>query len=166
MMLAHMDHCEPPAFVTQIAAATWSMTKAPFTAKPPVASPAETMKRERDQRMMVFFGEALEEAKANGRNAAATSIGNFSRVLQLLPADLPVTDPYISESGSICLDWDDNPASQLSVLIKDDGQIGFAGYFAGESVHGSTNFSGRNLPESLLGTIRRWTRDARANATS
>lgn len=158
------DACELPTYSLMAAVRTQSVTRAPLTAKPPTATPGETIRRDRAQRMTKFLGMAQAEAASEGLAPNPWAIENFARVLDLLPADLPAVEPYISEVGSVCLDWDENPQCQLSVLLKERGQIAFAAYIAGESVYGSTQFSASRLPESLLETAKRWSRASHAAA--
>lgn len=153
-----MDMCEQVPYSASLAESTQVARVAAFRARPPVASPVEVMKIDRDARIRGFLVEAISEARASGTEPKLSALENFEALLRLLPADLPVTDPYISQSGSICLDWDFDSRSQLSVLLKDKNQIAFAAYFSGERVHGSTRFSSHELPEVLATVAKRWSR--------
>ena len=45
-------------------------------------------------------------------------------------------DAYISHHGSICVDWDDDPKRQLSIMVRPDGRVLFAAYVNSEKFHG------------------------------
>lgn len=157
-----VDMCEHVPYSASLSESTQTARVAAFRARPPVASPAEAMKLGRDSRIRSFLVKAIDEAQAGGTEPKLSALENFDAFLRLLPADLPVTDPYVSESGSICFDWDFDPQCQLSVLLKDKNQIAFAAYFSGEKVHGSTRFSSHELPEILATMAKRWSRTVRS----
>lgn len=78
-------------------------------------------------------------------------------------------DAYTTEQGSTCIDWDDDPQNQLSVIVN-DGRVTFAAYHHGEKVHGLAKgpvfigalqrFSGAQVPAPapapLPGTVACW----------
>src|SRR3546814_15236999 len=68
----------------------------------------------------------------SGRLIASHTLWNTKRFLQLLSADVPPTDAYVSEQESICFDWDENCQCQLSVMVQHGGRIAFAAYFNGD----------------------------------
>lgn len=162
MILYAADLCEQLPYSSTLISSTWAAKPASYNARPPVASPSQDVKRERDNQMTSLLVQAIQMAAERGDVASRTALANFESLLQLLPQDLPITDPYITESGSICLDWDENPDCQLSVLLKDRGQVAFSAYFSGEKVNGSTRFSGLQLPDSLLAVAKRWASGNRA----
>lgn len=135
---------------------THSSTDPGFTAFPPIASPAQALKLGRDQKIKSYLANAIREASDQELMPAVSACVNVDRFLQLLPAELPVTDPYVSESGSICFDWDEDPESQFSILLKSENKISYAAYFSGEKVNGSAEFSRVDLPKSLLESAKRW----------
>lgn len=134
---------------------TQSTRKSAFRAVPPVASPVESMKLDRNALMNTVFLEATSNSYVPPKLSA---VGNFQPLLALLPAEMPPTDPYVSQTGSICFDWDFNPRCQLSIILKDKDQIAYAAYFSGERVHGSSRFSSLGLPEGLAAIAKRWIR--------
>lgn len=135
---------------------THSSTDPYFSAFPPIASPAQTLKLSRDLKIKAYLADAVNEAKGQGLVPAISAVGNVDRLLQLLPSEFPVTDPYISESGSICFDWDEDPENQFSILLKEGNKISYAAYFSGEKVNGAADFSRIDLPKSLLESAKRW----------
>lgn len=153
--------CEPVPYSASLAESTQTTRSSSFRAEPPVASPTEVMKLDRNTRMMEFLLEELSKTTVEPKLSA---LENMFELLTLLPADLPATDPYISETGSICLDWDFYPDCQLSILLKDKNQIAYAAYFLGEKVHGSSRFSSSGLPEGLANAAKRWIRTANARS--
>lgn len=79
----------------------------------------------------------------------------LKRVFALLPPGLPEVGAYVSHAGSVCLDWDDDPCNTLSLIIKGDGDVGYAAYFDGEQVHGSVKFAG-SLGTVIDRVVERW----------
>lgn len=156
-----VDLCEHVPYSAPLAATTWTAKRSAYIARPPEASPVENVKIERDARMRTLLVQSIVEASERGVAPKPAAIENFDALLQLLPAELPITDPYVTDAGSISLDWDDEPSAQFALLLKDGGQIAFAAYFSGEKVNGSTRFSGLQLPESLLDAAHRWSREVR-----
>lgn len=45
-------------------------------------------------------------------------------------------DAYVSEQGSVTVDWDDDPQRQLSIMVKRDGSVSFAAYANGQRFSG------------------------------
>jgi hypothetical protein len=148
-------------YSAQFARSTWVANPTDFRARAPVTSPSQAVKIERNLRMSEYLNQAITESADEGLSPAASAVENFDALLRLLPSDLPLTDPYVSDAGSVCLDWDANPTCQLSVMLKANHQIAFAAYFRGEKVHGSARFSDQQLPESFLGIAERWINMAR-----
>src|SRR3546814_5160345 len=96
------------------------------------------------------------------RLIASHTLWNTKRFLQLLSADVPPTDAYVSEQESICFDWDENCQCQLSVMVQHGGRIAFAAYFNGDRLNGAANFTGAELPAELGAAITRWQRGGKA----
>lgn len=53
--------------------------------------------------------------------------------IALLSEHVPLSDCYISDFGTLCCDWDDDPKYQLSLLVSGKGEIAFARYVNGNS---------------------------------
>lgn len=153
-----LDICEPVPYSVSLKEHTRSAQSSTFRARQSVASPVEAMRVARNAEMGLLLLQGMLES---GPEPKSSALENFERLLQLLPAELPLTDPYVSESGSICFDWDFDSRFQLSLLLKDKNQIAYAAYFSGEKVHGSSHFSGRELPEGLAYAAKRWIRSAK-----
>src|SRR3546814_1901420 len=68
--------------------------------------------------MLNEVDSAIEDARESGRLIASHTLWNTKRFLQLLSADVPPTDAYVSEQESICFDWDENCQCQLSVMVQ------------------------------------------------
>lgn len=152
------DMCEQLPYTATLAQSTRIERTTAFRAGPPVASPAEALKMGRDAQLI----DALIEALGEDEYAPSLSaLGNFQALLRLLPAEMPATEAYITPSGSICLDWDEDPRYQLSILLKDKNQIAFAAYFLGEKVHGSTRFTSHQLPSIMASVAKRWLKTQR-----
>lgn len=66
------------------------------------------------------------------------------------PEEAP--EPYISHTGATCIDWDDDPKNQLSIIVK-DGHTTFAAFHNGEKSCGEA--SG---PRFMI-ALRRFTED-------
>lgn len=155
-----LDMCEHIPYSASLTESTRAGRAAAFRAGPPVVSPAEAMRIERDERMINSARAAMHESIVDhGVEASLSAVTNLGLFLRLLPAEMPATDAYISANGSICFDWDGDPSCQLSILLKDKNQIAFAAYFSGEKVHGSTRFSSHELPEIMATVAKRWLRD-------
>lgn len=151
-----IDMGEQVPYSASLTESTYVARKAAYRAKPPVTSPAGAMHEIRSNRMR----ELLQENIVSLRVSPSPSVrANFENLLRLLPGDMPLTDPYVSEMGGIDLDWDSDPKCQISIMLKDQGQIAFAAYFSGEKVHGSTRFTGHELPEILAVVAKRWSRE-------
>src|SRR3546814_1686912 len=99
--------------------------------------------------MLNEVDSAIEDARESGRLIASHTLWNTKRFLQLLSADVPPTDAYVSEQESICFDWDENCQCQLSVKVQHGGRIAFAAYFNGDRLNGAANFTGAELPAAL-----------------
>lgn len=155
MTFAMADMCEPTPYTANLLEATRSRLPTMFIAARPVASPVESMRLERNRTMHAFLNESLEQSAIQ---PSESSKENFSALLSLLPSQFPVTDPYVSQCGSIVLDWDFDPQYQLSIMLKDRDQIAFAAYLSGERVHGSTAFAASVLPDALGLIARKWAR--------
>lgn len=156
------DMCEQVPYSATLAETTRTFKTAAFQARPPIASPAEAIKIDRNARILDSLREAIQQARdEQGSLPSISALDNFDALLRLLPTELPATEAYISANGSICFDWDADPSSQLSILLKDKNQIAFAAYFSGEKVHGSTRFSSNQLPESMATVTKRWLRNQR-----
>jgi hypothetical protein len=147
---------EPVPYSAQFSPGTWGFSRAYFNAEPPETSPSQAVEAERNLQMQKFLLQALEKASSEGVKPAQSALSRFEALLRLLPGDLPLTDPYISHAGSICLDWDADPSHQLSLMLQSNERVAFAAYFKGEKIHGSARFSGLQLPESFLGLAKRW----------
>lgn len=157
-----MSLCETLDYSAGFFGGTPSVVNPGYSALPPFASPSQSIRLNRDLQMKRYLTLAIERATDNELTVSQEAYENFSRFLQLLPEGMPVTDPYVTESGSICLDWDDNPQWQLSILLKNQNRVSFAAYFSGEKVNGSADFSRSELPAQLLATASRWiSRDGR-----
>lgn len=131
-----------------------------FSAKAPTFSPRECEVIERNAEINSAFAPAFAESREDGIRVSSTAVYNFVHLLRLLPAEFPVTDPYVSHAGSICLDWDQDPNNQFSVMLLDGDRIAFSAYLAGERVNGSADFMGDQLPAQLLLAAGQWTRRA------
>lgn len=151
-----IDNAEQVPYSATLAEATAETGGIKFCARPPLASPAQALVEARREAFRLHLAEAVDEAYEDGIEPSLSALENFDGLLRLLPVYLPLTEPYISASGSICLDWDFNPACQLSILLKDRNQVAYAAYFSGEKVHGSARFSHKELPEILAAVAKRW----------
>lgn len=160
-MWALMTECEPINFAA-LAPHTMLDRRPAFTARPPEVSPIEGLIMERNSRMARMLTEAVADAAAEGVPASRDALRSFVDFVKLLPADVPVTDPYISARGSICMDWDDDPRYQLSVVLKDRDTLGFAAYLDGRRCTGSESFSRGELPLAFRSVIKDWSERARA----
>lgn len=112
----------------------------------------------RNAEMLNAINFAIDAARENGRLIASQTVWNAKRFLQLLSADVPATDAYVSEQESICFDWDEDCQCQLSVMVQHGGRIAFAAYFTGDRLNGAANFTGAELPTELVAAISRWQR--------
>lgn len=111
--------------------------------------------------MSLALNKALiEEEKATKANSA--TIDHFQRVMTLLPDELEASEPYVSEFGSICVDWDEDSSNLLSLVLQKDGMLSYVALLDGECVKGSEKFSGSRLPEGFLAAARRRARGIRA----
>lgn len=84
------------------------------------------------------------------------SVNNLYKVIEKLPAALPVPEISVTPKGSISFDWDENSDCQFSVLIQDQNRIGFSYYIAGDRLHGSASFSNEKLSDELLAAAKKW----------
>jgi hypothetical protein len=154
-MSTAIDMYEHVPYSASFELSTRAVRAADYRAKPPVLSPAGVIHYEREKRMRALLSENILE---DGISPNVCALENFKILLRLLPHDFPVTDPYVSDCGSIALDWDFDPRFQLSIMLKENNQIAFAAYFSGEKVHGSSRFLGHKLPETLANVANQWAR--------
>lgn len=161
MTVLAIDMAEQVPYSASLVESTSVAREAAFRARPPTRSPAGAIHEVRTSRMR----ELLQENIAEMRISPSPSVrANFEHLLRLLPSEMPLTDPYVSEAGGIDLDWDFDPQCQISIMLKEKGQIAFAAYFSGEKVHGSTRFSSQELPEILAVVAKRWSRELGARS--
>src|SRR3546814_2435748 len=68
----------------------------------------------RNEEMPNEVDSAIADARESGRLIASHTLCNTKRLLQLLSADVPPTDAYVSEQASICYDWEDRKSTRLN----------------------------------------------------
>jgi hypothetical protein len=119
-------------------------------------TPGQLVNAERNMRIVAHASEAIVHAQSQGQKVSSFGIENFKRLVDLLPAYLPVTEPYVAHTGSVTFDWDEDPQNQLALILQSSGRISFAAYFSGEKVNGSADFNGSSLPQSVVDTAARW----------
>lgn len=157
-MMLNADCCD---FAAEIRETPNLGLRAAYIAVQAAPTPLQLTVAERNEEIALGFWPALLDAEKEGVQVTARTVENFQRLLALLPASLPYTAPYVSEAGSLCLDWDGNPQNQLSIMIQRNGRIAFAAYFAGERVNGSANFLPDGLPQGLVDSAARWAKTDR-----
>lgn len=104
--------------------------------------------------------ETFAETSAQGwdgyeaRPVVNATVNKAWQFIQTLPAHLP--DPEISADpdGDIALDWMESRDRMLSVSIRDNGDLHYAGVFGRSKVHGVDSFDDA-IPEVLLQAIAR-----------
>lgn len=131
-------------------------TRNEASAKNSFVTPSQERELDRQVRFSISVRSAVAEADEAFAMPAASALKNVARFIRLLPDCLPVTDAYISSSGSVSFDWDDDQTWQLSLALQSGSRIAFAAYFAGDKVHGSASFSAEKLPDELVAAIKRW----------
>ena len=57
-------------------------------------------------------------------------------------------DAYVVDSGATCIDWDEDPKNQLSIILKKDGTVAYAAYYHGQQSWG--NAKGPKFMAALL----------------
>jgi len=97
---------------------------------------------------------ALEGAAETGY-ADKFEIFDVAKLALALPREIPVPDSYVTPTGSLCFDWDEDSKNQLSIVLQSKGRIAYAAYFDGDRMHGSARF-GAVLPEDLDLAVKRW----------
>lgn len=139
---------------------TPTVGRAVFSALAPERSPVQEVVHDelaiRNARILEVLWPAIEAGAEEDAFVSYSAFENFSVLLSLLPAIFPASEPYITDKGSICLDWYEDPQNQFSILLQDDNRIAFAAYFAGERVNGSADFSPDALPRELIEWANRW----------
>lgn len=125
-----------------------------MTAKAGARTPAQEQLGRRLQPYIASVIAALEDA-TDSRQAATVEVDAVMKLGALLPADMPVVESYVTSSGSLCFDWDEDPRNQFSIILQAGGRIAYAGYFDGDRVNGSSRF-GAALPRDLASTLERW----------
>src|SRR3546814_20973965 len=88
----------------------------------------------RNEEMLNEVDSAIEDARESGRLIASHTLWRTKRFLQLLSADVPPTDAYVSEQESICFDLDENCQCQVSVMVQPGGRSAFCAYFNGDPI--------------------------------
>lgn len=139
---------------------TPTLGRAVFSALAPERSPVQEVAHDelaiRNARIREVLWSAIAAGAEEEAFVSSSALENFSVFLSLLPAAFPASEPYITDKGSICLDWYEDPQNQFSILLQDDNRIAFAAYFAGERVNGSAEFSPEALPRELIELASRW----------
>lgn len=114
---------------------------------------------EQDMRTQQFIDSVVEASNEASEVGSALSFEwlDIGKLAALLPRDISVAESYITPTGSVCFDWDEDPKNQLSIVLQPGGRVGYAAYFDGDRTHGSARF-GTSLPEDLALAVRRWHR--------
>jgi hypothetical protein len=100
--------------------------------------------------------QAVLQADAEGVPVVFDALDAVGRLVAMLPSDMPsVAEAYVSESGCLNFDWDEDPENQLSIMLPDENSVAFAAYNEGDRVHGTVRFGAR-LPEAMAAAVRNW----------
>jgi len=80
---------------------------------------------------------AVDLGKLPPGRAAREAIEAAIAALTASPQEAQEGEWYTNpDTGSHCVDWDGDPKRQLSILLKNDGSVGFAAYAYGQRFHG------------------------------
>lgn len=126
------------------------------TKVPGTIAPAHEALLERNKMMINAASDVIRQSRAGGQPVSLEAEANLPRFMRLLPPQLPCIEPYISPSGSICFDWEDDPDCQLSIMLQAGDRIAFAAYFDGERIHGNSRLPRTELPQALKAVAERW----------
>ena len=124
----------------------------------PAQSPAAAVPRVPRSylRAVTALVELMQADDAWQRLDLHASIGLLESLFELLPADLPDADPYLSNAGSISFDWDEDPSNSLSLMLQPDGRVGFAAYFDGARFSGISTLSAAPFRRDVLPLVEAW----------
>ena len=89
-----------------------------FSAPPNTATPAQRPLLNRNAQMLDAMTHAISESESSGQLISSRTVWMAKRFLQLLPADVPPTDSYVTENQGICFDWDEVVTNQMSVIVQ------------------------------------------------
>jgi hypothetical protein len=76
-----------------------------------------------------------------------------AKPIALLASHVRIAGGYISRTGTYCVDFDDDPAHQLSLLVDTKGCISYARYDCGELSSGTCDCDGETLPPTIVKLI-------------
>lgn len=127
-----------------------------FSALPGFVTPRQSIVLDRNSLISRGLVRAYNDAARAGFPVSGLVRELAPRFIQILPDELPYAEPYISYAGTLCLDWDELPACQLSLMLQATGRVSYAAFFSGEKVNGSGDFSRASLPQGLLDVASRW----------
>ena len=93
-------------------------------------------------RAMYYFGDwdtyAVEAQKNYWRGKARLAIAALAALSHPQAASsTQAGDWYVSDEGSVCIDFDHDPKHQLSLMCQKDGQVRFAAYVNGATFTGN-----------------------------
>lgn len=95
------------------------------------------------ERLVARYLRQLGREKVAGRGALpvvsspveATAVVSNEQGAGEKQAPEEIQDAYTSHQGSICIDWDDDPKNQFSIIVK-DGRVTYSAYRDGMKVFG------------------------------
>jgi hypothetical protein len=81
------------------------------------------------------------------------TIAQVWALLSALPSQVPMPEVSAEPDGDVALDWIKDRERQVSISVRHNGELNFAGMFGGgRKVHGSDVFSGK-MPPMVLSAI-------------
>lgn len=84
------------------------------------------------------------------------SFNSAARFVNALPEDIVLPEPCPEGDGQIGFEWYQAKIQTLAVSVHSNDLI-YAGIFLDGSLHGIVPFDGKEIPETLLKQIRRFT---------
>lgn len=104
---------------------------------------------DRGDEIYLLVAAALEKARQQDHVLVVPE--TFGRALDLLdrlPRQVPLPDVVVESANEIGMDWDEGHRRVLSLTVRDTPEVGFAGLFGAEPVHGRVVFV-EEIPETL-----------------
>lgn len=119
----------------------YAYLSAPPVVSSPVEATAVASHEQGEDGILIPSGRAYAQAIAEARNNCEIGISVEGEItaraeeIDGIDNTIGVQEAYTSHQGSTCIDWDDDPKNQFSIIVK-DGRVTYAAYRDGAKVFG------------------------------
>jgi hypothetical protein len=94
----------------------------------------------------------------DGFGAKAVDINSYEnavRFCRMLPITIPIPEIYVDNNGMLEFEWYKEPRKIMSVTVKNDNKLVFAGLFGRENKAYGTEELGQKLPKTIFDYLQR-----------